>query len=147
MRITRWGEYGVLCCLYLAQRYKDGAVGAADIAKAQAIPLKYAQQILHRLRRGGVIKSVRGPHGGFLLARDPASINLKEIMNAAEGDTFQVICESDPLNHQLCTSKGDCRLADVWKGLKAAVDSVLQRHSLASLANGQGTSAKAGLGT
>lgn len=136
MRITRWGEYGVLCCIYLAQRHRGGAVGAAEIAKSQSIPLKYAQQILHRLRRGGVIKSVRGPHGGFLLSRDPQSINLRQIMEAAEGGTFCIICEAAPLSHPLCSAKGECQLAGVWQDMKVAVDKVLESRSVASLMNG-----------
>lgn len=133
MRITRWGEYGILCCLYLARRFNDGPIGASEIAQTQSIPIKYAQQILHRLRRGGVIKSVRGPHGGFLLAREPMQVNLKEILYAAEGDTFELVCESDPIQHQFCTNKGSCALSAVWRDLKGAVDGVLSESTLASM--------------
>ena len=136
MRITRWGEYGILCCLYLAQRGSEQPVGAAEIAKTQSIPIKYAQQILHRLRKGGVIKSVRGPHGGFLLSKQAAQISLKDILYAAEGNTFQVICDEDPLSHHLCQSKENCGLHDVWCHLKESIDEVLSQRSLASLMNG-----------
>jgi len=134
MRITRWGEYGILCCLYLAQRFPEaGAVGAAEIASTQNIPIKYAQQILHRLRRGGVIKSVRGPHGGFLLSREPMNINLKDVLYAAEGDTFEIICENDPVIHPNCACSEQCALHLVWTDLKSAVNQVLEGRTLATM--------------
>ena len=133
MRITRWGEYGILCCLYLARRFNDGPIGASDIAKTQSIPIKYAQQILHRLRRGGVIRSVRGPHGGFLLSREPSLVNLKDIIFAAEGDTFEVVCQSDPIHHQFCENKSACCLGSIWQEMKSAIDRVLQSATLSSL--------------
>ncbi len=133
MRITRWGEYGILCCLYLARRYNDGPIGASEIAQTQSIPIKYAQQILHRLRRGGVIKSVRGPHGGFLLAREPVRVSLKDILYAAEGDTFEVVCDADPIQHQNCSNKDACSLHAVWQDLKSSVDQVLSAATLATM--------------
>ena len=133
MRITRWGEYGILCCLYLAHRFNDGPIGASEIAQTQSIPIKYAQQILHRLRRGGVIKSVRGPHGGFLLSRDPTQVNIKEILYAAEGDTFELVCTSDPISHQFCSNTESCTLGAVWRDVKSAVDRVLEGASLSSM--------------
>lgn len=135
MHITRWGEYGILCSLYLATRSEAGtAIGAAEIAKAQNIPLQYAQQILHRLRKGGVIKSVRGPHGGFQLSKPPAETNLKEILYAAEGATFEVVCDVDPVYSEKCGPLAECGLKHVWYELKDAIDGILDKTSLASIA-------------
>ena len=117
---------------------KDLAVGAAEIAEAQSIPLQYTQQILHRLRKGGVIKSIRGPHGGFCLARPAGNINLKEILHAAEGDTFEVICETDPVRPNAehphrCSSDYNCSLRHVWYNLKTAVNQFLEAYTLERL--------------
>ncbi|RIL08293.1 MAG: hypothetical protein DCC75_09280 [Proteobacteria bacterium] len=133
MRITRWGEYGILCSLYLARRYGSEPIGASEIAEAHLLPLQYAQQILHRLRKGGIINSTRGPHGGFTLSKDPSLINLKEILYAAEGDTFEVICESDPVYPHECSFKVDCGLKFVWRDLKGAVDTLLESRTLAQV--------------
>ncbi|NLF25682.1 MAG: Fe-S cluster assembly transcriptional regulator IscR, partial [Deltaproteobacteria bacterium] len=65
MRITKWGEYGILCCLYLARHGSEHSVGALELSRERHIPLQYTQQILQRLRRGGVIESLRGPGGGY----------------------------------------------------------------------------------
>ena len=129
MRITKWGEYGILCCVYLARKGEGACVGASEIAEFQSIPLQYTQQILQRLRKGGVIVSVRGPGGGYRIAREPGRISLKEILDAAEGYTFQVICEAKTIK---CDSAA-CLLRDTWYELKAAVDRVLADKSLADL--------------
>lgn len=120
--------------MYLGRQHSVGkAVGANEIADTQAIPMQYAQQILHRLRRGGVIKSVRGPRGGFLLAREPEMINLKEILQAAEGHTFEIVCTTDPVYAHRCTEDYACGLKVVWHDLKDAVDRLLEERTLARL--------------
>jgi Rrf2 family iron-sulfur cluster assembly transcriptional regulator len=133
MRVTKWGEYGILICMYLASREGDGAVGAVDIAEVQKIPLQYTQQILQRLRKGGIIKSVRGPRGGYCLKKNSSEINLKEIFAAAEGDTFRVICQESPLGLEWCGGHDQCGLKEVWRDLKATVDAVLESKTLASI--------------
>jgi len=131
MRITKWGEYGILCSVYLARRFESDAVGAADIARAQLIPIQYTQQILQRLRKGSIIKSVRGPHGGYRLAKHPKDISLKDVLYAAEGATFEVICEENPI-HDTCTLEG-CGLSQVWYDLREQIDAILAARSLEEL--------------
>jgi Rrf2 family iron-sulfur cluster assembly transcriptional regulator len=132
MRVTKWGEYGILCSLYLAKKHVEGPVGAADIAASQNIPIQYTQQILQRLRKGSVIKSVRGPKGGYVLTRPPDATTLKEILYAAEGDTFEVVCESQPVYNELCENR-NCGLRTVWHDLKRAVDELLDSRTLAGI--------------
>lgn len=135
MHITQWGEYGVHCAVLIAQRQRAGAeaVRAADIAESQGIPLDYAQQILQRLRKSSVVKSVRGPQGGYLLNREPREITLRDILIAAEGDTFEIICETKPLNQERCSPTGTCNLRPVWYGLRKHVDDFLTRFTLEDL--------------
>jgi Rrf2 family iron-sulfur cluster assembly transcriptional regulator len=133
MRVTRWGEYGILCSLYLARNHDHGAVGAAEIAESQGIPLQYTQQILHRLRKGGVIASVRGPHGGYRLTKSPQETNLKEILYAAEGDTLELICDSNPVYGSCHEADRSCSLRDVWHDLKVSIDEMLTSRTLATL--------------
>jgi Rrf2 family iron-sulfur cluster assembly transcriptional regulator len=132
MRVTKWGEYGILCSLYLARQQHDGPIGASEIAEAQQIPIQYTQQILQRLRKGNIIQSVRGPKGGYALTRPPELTTLKEILYAAEGDTFEVLCESQPIYNELCESR-HCGLKSVWIDLKRAVDHLLDQRTLASI--------------
>lgn len=134
MHVTKWGELGILCCMYLAKSASDQPVGAQDIADSQQIPLQYAQQILHRLKKGGIIKSARGPHGGYKLSATPEAISLKDILYAAEGDTFEVICDTNPVHGEKCAEMTHpCGLQAVWRELKLAVDTLLASRSLASV--------------
>jgi Rrf2 family protein len=108
-------------------------VGAAEIAEEQRIPTQYAQQILHRLRKGEIIESVRGPHGGFLLSRPAAEISLREILQAAEGRTFELICDADPVFEQACVMSHNCGLRGVWEELQSTINSFLDGRTLQSL--------------
>ena len=131
--MTRWAEYGILSCLYLAGKFGQGPVGAVELAEANSIPVKYAQQILHRLRKGGVILSVRGPHGGFVLAKEPATLNLQEVVQAAQGCTLQLSCDGVPGRKPACTRKETCPVSPVWGVLKDEVDRVLSSRTIADL--------------
>ncbi len=135
MRVTQWGEYGIHCAAYIGKRLKDGAasVPAAEIAQSQGIALDYAQQILQRLRKNNVVVSVRGPSGGYKLAKDAANITLKDVLAASEGDTFEVICDSKPLNSERCSGGKNCNLRPIWFALKDHVNDFLSRYSLADI--------------
>lgn len=138
MKITQWGEYGLLCSMHIARSEQSGerTVGAAEIAEHQGIALQYAQQILQRLRKGGVIESVRGPHGGYKLARPAAEITLGEILLAAEGSTFEVICDTKPIDpNQRCRPEHACGLRTLWHELAEHVDGFLHGRNLADLTN------------
>ena len=150
MRITQWGEYGILISIHLARQGREGVrvVSAAEIAEAQGIALQYTQQILLRLREGGVVESVRGPRGGFRLARPASELSLLDILLAAEGDTLEIICEQKPLSEARCATDARCLLRPVWYGLRDVVNSYLEAISVESLAEdgGQQTLVKLGLG-
>lgn len=138
MRVTKWGECGILCALHLARNYGEPAIGAAEIAETQGIDLPYTQQILQRLRKGDVIESVRGPKGGYKLLRPPGEITLKDILYAVEGDTFQIICDHAPLHPESdapsqCSTRETCGLHGVWQDLRTAIDHLLEERTLEDL--------------
>ena len=139
MRVTKWGECGILCALYLAKKQGAAPVGAAEIAETQGIDLPYTQQILQRLRKGEVVESVRGPRGGYKLQRPPSEITLKDILYAVEGDTFQIICDHAPLHPEVdepsrCSTRESCSLHGVWQDLRLAIDKLLEERTLQDLA-------------
>lgn len=122
-----------MCSLYLARSAEGATVGAAELADEHGIPLQYAQQILHRLKKGGIIQSVRGPHGGYSLAKHPNEITLRAVLLAAEGETFDILCASHP-PYEACTAAGQaCGLRSVWQELKNAIDQLLDSHTLSSM--------------
>jgi Rrf2 family protein len=124
--------------MYLALRYGGQPVSAAEIAETQGLDVQYTHQILQRLRKGGIIESERGPKGGYRLERSPKEITLKDILYAAEGDTFQIMCDHAPLHPDattpsLCSTRETCSLHGVWQELRSAIDSLLEHRTLDSL--------------
>lgn len=111
-------------------------VNATEIAQDQGIAVQYAQQILLRLREGGIVESVRGPRGGYRLLREPNEVTLYDVLLAAEGGTFEVVCETKPLSLERCHAKASCNLRSVWYGLRAQVDSYLKSLTLKTLLDG-----------
>jgi len=135
MRITQWAEYGAHCLAFMAGQEQQGSAttSALQIAESQKIDLLYAQQILQRLRRGGLICSVRGPRGGYKLARRPDEITLRDILLAAEGETFELICKSKPISFDRCAPDRPCYLRNVWHNLQTHVDVYLKQITLATI--------------
>jgi Rrf2 family protein len=78
-------DYGAHAVIELAQHYGGGPVQSAEIAARQKIPEAYLDQLLCSLRRAGIVRSVRGPHGGHELARDPRQLTLGDVVTALEG--------------------------------------------------------------
>lgn len=131
-RITQWGEYGVHVSLFIARRESEGAdiVTASEISDSQSLALNYTQQILVKLRAGGIIESERGPRGGYRLGKKPSEISLKDILLACEGDTMDIICETRPIDEGRCSPEASCWLRSVWFGLKQSIDKYLEGFTL-----------------
>src|SRR5262245_23751069 len=102
MRITTWAEYALLSSVHLAHRYGEGPETGRELAAAERLPADYVEQILLRLRRAGIVTSVRGAHGGYELARSPSAISVREVVAAAEHATFDLHCVSHPVDEARC---------------------------------------------
>lgn len=85
MKISRSTGYALVSVGYIAQNYKEGAVLAARVSKEYGIPLEYLLKILQQLVRANVLRSKRGPRGGFFLARPDTDITLLEVIEAVDG--------------------------------------------------------------
>jgi len=133
MRITTWAEYGVICALHLARRTADGPVTGRDVAAKEKLPGDYVEQILLRLRRAGVVQSTRGAKGGYALARPSSEITVREIITAAELVTFDLHCETHPLDSERCAQACDCSIRPVWMMLQKRIDEVLDSVLLSDL--------------
>lgn len=131
MRISTKGEYGLRALFELAQHEGEGPLQSAVIAARQQIPENYLSQLLLTMRKAGLIHSIRGPQGGHLLARDPAAINLGEVLTALEGPLLPMECVDPDFTD--CCMLEFCVIRDVWRDLKAATDDVLYSTTLADL--------------
>ena len=133
MRITTWAEYGVICALHLARRLDDGPVTGRDVATREKLPSDYVEQILLRMRRAGIVTSTRGARGGYALARPAAEITVREIITAAELMTFDLHCETHPVDDVRCSASHECSIRPVWVMLQRRIDEVLEGVRLADL--------------
>src|SRR5215218_4991003 len=139
MRITTWAEYGVICALHLAKRGDNGPVTGRDMAGQERLPPDYVEQILLRLRRAGVIKSVRGARGGYLLARPPHEITIRDVIHASELETFDLHCVSHPVGEDRCSASHSCSIRPVWVMLQQKIDMVLDSVKLSDLLHDEPT--------
>jgi Rrf2 family protein len=133
MRITTWAEYGVICALHLAKRHGEGPVTGRDLAAREGLPADYVEQILLRLRRANLIASTRGARGGYMLAREPVDISVREIIHASELSTFDLHCVSHPITEERCSDSQNCSIRPVWMMLQRRIDDALDSVHLADL--------------
>jgi len=135
MRVTTWTEYSLIISLHLAKRGRTGIgpVAARELADIERLPADYVEQILLRLRRAGLIESVRGAKGGYYLAKAPSTISVRDVMTASEHQTFEVNCEIHPVDAARCSPGATCSIRPVWHALQQRVDELLAGISLADL--------------
>ncbi len=135
MRVTTWTEYSLIISIHLARRGQTGGgqVSARELADSERLPADYVEQILLRLRRAGLVESVRGARGGYYLAKDPADISVRDVMTASEHQTFEMNCESHPVDVERCKPTSTCSIRPVWFALQQRVDAFLGSVSLADL--------------
>src|SRR5262245_32855043 len=93
MRLTTKGRYAVTAMLDLALHQGEGPVSLADVSRRQELSLSYLEQLFARLRRAGLVVSVRGPGGGYLLQREDARIFVAEIIDAVNENYDTTACE------------------------------------------------------
>ena len=133
MRITTLAEYGVICALHLAKRVSEGPITGREVAARERLPVDYVEQILLRLRRAEIVRSTRGAHGGYALARDPDEISIRAVIAASEMTTFDLNCVSHPVGEERCSASQACSIRPVWQMLQQRIDDVLEGIRLSDL--------------
>ena len=132
MNLSQKCQYAVRAVLELAKQYGRGPVAISQIAANQAIPQRFLENILNELKPTGLIESRRGIQGGYLLAKDPATITVGEIIRLVEGPLDPVKCIGDK-NSPCCPLKSNCSLIHLWNRAKAAVEAVYDGTSFRDL--------------
>ena len=130
MKISTKGRYALRLMLDLAIQPGDSAVPLRDVAERQEISDKYLEQIVTQLARGGLVRSVRGAGGGYLLTRTPEEYTVGEILRQLEGNLAPVSCVS---GGSCCGRADRCVALEVWQQIQDAVDSVVDNITLADL--------------
>lgn len=129
MRLTTKGRYAVTAMLDLALHCEQGPVSLSDISQRQGISLSYLEQLFAKLRRFELVRSVRGPGGGYCLGSEMAAISVAQVVDAV----------SESLDATRCEGKGNCQDGQVclthhlWEDLSSQIHHFLSDISLADL--------------
>jgi Rrf2 family iron-sulfur cluster assembly transcriptional regulator len=129
MKLTTKGRYAVTAMLDLALRYDKGAITLADIARRQGISLSYLEQLFAKLRRSGLVDSVRGPGGGYNLALHPSKISVAEIIVAINENIDATRCGGE----KNCHGDDTCLTHQLWEDLSQQIYQFLSGITLANL--------------
>lgn len=135
MKVSTKGRYGLRAMMDLAMHQEEGSpIYLSSIAKRQNISEKYLEQIFATLQSAGLVRTVRGRKGGYLLTRSAADITLNEIFKVLEGPCNLVTCITEPAT---CDRTTKCATREVWQLLGERVEEVLRGMTLADLAERQ----------
>ncbi len=131
MQLSTKARYAARAMMELAAQYGQGPTLLKDIAQKQEISDKYLEQLLAPLRSSGIIYTMRGNKGGYVLGKDPREVSLYEVVNIVEGSLAPVPCVDRP---EICQRSPSCVTREVWVGLKGRIVDELKSISLAQLA-------------
>jgi len=134
LRITTKGRYALRAMLDLACTQSDEPITREDIAARQELPATYLAQLFAALTKAGLVDSVRGPGGGYVLGRPPEEITAAEIIRTVEGPVIPVACVADI---DSCERAGRCSLRYLYSGLGDAIEAYLAGVTLADLCESQ----------
>jgi Rrf2 family cysteine metabolism transcriptional repressor len=132
MNFSAKTEYAVLALLYLTCHGQDGPVTVHKMAEELDIPYRFLEQIISLLKHAGLVHSVRGAHGGYLLARDPKQINFGEILVLTEGPVAPWACVAGD-DHFACSFEPTCAVRGVWQQVQHSIYQILNNTTLQDL--------------
>lgn len=135
MKLSTKSRYSVTALYELALHYGEGAVSLKNVAQSQGLSENYLEQLMVPLKKAGIVNSLRGAQGGYLLARNPAEITIGDIITTVEGPITLVDCllESAESAKQPCHKAGRCVTRGVWGRVADSINDVLNGITLYDL--------------
>lgn len=130
MKISTKGRYGLRAVIDLAVNSDGNPVLLRNIASRQDLSRRYLERLFAGLKSSGVIRSIRGAQGGYMLAKDPHDINIADILEALEGPFLPVDCVDD---QSICDQSSECVTRDVWCEIAMQVRNYLKEMTLQNL--------------
>lgn len=127
MKLSTKGRYGLKAMFQLALYKSEGPISLKTIASKQNISEQYLEQIFSSLKKSGLVKSVRGAQGGYLLGKEPKDITVGDILIVLEGPVSLSDCV---LDEDVCENSGKCVTKVVWEKIKKGIDEVINSITL-----------------
>jgi Rrf2 family protein len=131
MKITYKGDYGLKALLDLALHYEKGLLTINDVAKHIDAPVKFLEQVLLDLKKGGFVESKRGNVGGYQLAKDPADITLGQVIRYIDGPIEPIGCVEKGYSN--CIDLRKCVFKNIWQKVAQATSGIVDSISFADL--------------
>jgi Rrf2 family protein len=134
MRLTTKSEYALVCLKAVCSRSANTPISVGELSEREQMPKDYIEQILIKLREAGIMQSVKGVNGGYLMMRSPSQVTLKEVIEAVEGNVYEVFCEPSVRERIVCTHyKGLCSVRPVWERLQNMIEQFFASITLDAL--------------
>jgi len=133
MKVSMRATYGIMVAVDLATYAKEAPIQARAIARRHGIPARFLEQILHAMKKAGLVESQRGAQGGYLLTHEPAAMSIADIFEALEGPVFHRSFVG-PQTRDRQATKPELLLGDVWEQVQQAERKVLENVTVEHLA-------------
>lgn len=134
MKLSSQEEYGLRCLLQIGKGEGGTSLTIPEISRAEGMSPEYVAKLMRILRRGGLVKSVRGQGGGYSLARPAEQITVGETIAVLGGRFFESdFCDRHSGAERICAHSVDCSIRSLWRMLQRAVDQVLTQTTLKDL--------------
>lgn len=134
MMVSTKGRYALTVMVELARKGENGYVSLSEIAESENLSMKYLESIIAILNKGGMLRSLRGKNGGYMLARDPKDYNINEILLLTEGTLAPVNCIMQ--EGVQCEKAATCSTLPLWAGLDKVIENYLKGITLEDIING-----------
>ncbi len=138
MKLTYKGDYALKAVLDMALHYDKELVTSHDLAKRIDAPVKFFEQVLMELKKGGIIQSRRGNEGGYLLSKPPSQITIGDVVRVIEGPIEPISCVKE--NYACCTDINKCVFRNIWQRVHQATSDIIDHITFEDLVlqvNGQ----------
>ncbi|MBI4550586.1 MAG: Rrf2 family transcriptional regulator [Candidatus Omnitrophica bacterium] len=139
MRLTTQSEYALICLKLLCRNDSGKPVSVTTIAEQEEMSKDYVEQLFLKLKKAGIIKSVKGAHGGYLLAKEPSQITFREVIEALEESVYETFCSPQVRERIVCKHFDLCSLRPIWHRLKVLIDDFFSRITLDVLLRDEAT--------
>jgi len=134
MQLSRRSDYALRALIYLATRREGEVTGLPEISRAAKVSRPFLAKILNTLAKRGLVKSHRGIHGGFALARSPSEISFLEVLHAVDGPMCVNLCVG---RQGRCDAYRGCLMNPAWHHIQSEIEQVLRSRTIADVLAGR----------